>query len=120
MPAEQAAGATVGYTVRFESAVSSRTRIEVVTEGVLVRRLQRDPALPGVSAVLLDEFHERNLDGDLCLALCCEARSSSPFQRTRITHMYNSSPRSPTSSSGLRPRPQPGASAMLLRLSSHL
>lgn len=58
----------MGFTVRLESRVSSRTRIEVVTEGVLIRRLQRDPSLPGVAAVILDEFHERSLDADLSLA----------------------------------------------------
>ena len=67
-------GDTVGYTVRGDSAVSSRTRIEVVTQGVLVRRLQRDPSLPGVAALLLDEFHERGVDGDLALVLATQAQ----------------------------------------------
>jgi ATP-dependent helicase HrpB len=67
-------GGTVGYTVRGDSAVGSRTRIEVVTQGVLVRRLQRDPALLGVSALLLDEFHERGVDGDLVLTLAAQAQ----------------------------------------------
>ncbi|KEF33190.1 DEAD/DEAH box helicase [Deinococcus sp. RL] len=62
-------GGTVGSRVRFESRVSARTRIEVVTEGILTRRLQRDPELSGVGLVLLDEFHERSLDADLALAL---------------------------------------------------
>ncbi|MBX3192206.1 MAG: ATP-dependent helicase HrpB [Labilithrix sp.] len=62
-------GETVGYTVRFEDASSRKTRIRFVTEGVLTRRLLADPELRGVSAVLLDEFHERHLQGDVALAL---------------------------------------------------
>jgi ATP-dependent helicase HrpB len=62
-------GGTVGYTVRLERKVSDRTRIEVVTEGILTRRLQTDPELKGVGLVIFDEFHERSLDGDLGLAL---------------------------------------------------
>ncbi|PRX43606.1 ATP-dependent helicase HrpB [Prauserella shujinwangii] len=67
-------GGTVGYSVRGESVVSARTRIEVVTSGLLVRRLQGDPELPGVSVVLLDECHERQLDADLLLALLLDVR----------------------------------------------
>ncbi len=62
-------GERVGYQVRFEQARSARTRILFVTEGVLLRRLRDDPELTRVSAVVLDEFHERHLDGDLALAL---------------------------------------------------
>jgi ATP-dependent helicase HrpB len=62
-------GATVGYRVRGDAAVSRRTRVEVVTEGILTRMLQDDPALDGVAAVLFDEYHERNLVADLGLAL---------------------------------------------------
>ncbi|MCR9145239.1 MAG: ATP-dependent helicase HrpB [bacterium] len=69
-------GETVGYRVRFESRVSKRTRIEVVTEGILTRRIQTDPELSGVALVVFDEFHERNLHGDLALALCLEARDA--------------------------------------------
>ncbi len=69
-------GGTVGYRVRFDSKVGARTRIEVVTDGVFLRQLQEDPTLPGVGAVLFDEFHERRLDSDLVLALCLEARSA--------------------------------------------
>ncbi len=68
------AGQTVGYTMRFERRVSSRTRIEVVTEGILTRRLQRDPCLEGVSLVIFDEFHERSLNADFALALCLEVQ----------------------------------------------
>lgn len=67
-------GGTVGYRVRLESRVSGRTRVEVVTEGVLTRILQDDPTLDGVSAVLFDEFHERNLPGDFGLALALRSR----------------------------------------------
>ena len=62
-------GETVGYRIRFESRVSARTRIEVVTEGVLTRMLLDDPALEGVSAVVFDEFHERSLNTDEAFAL---------------------------------------------------
>ncbi len=62
-------GRTVGYRMRGEARVSDATRIEVVTEGLLTRRLQRDPGLEGVSCVIFDEFHERSLDADLGLAL---------------------------------------------------
>jgi len=68
-------GQTVGFRTRLESAVSSATRIEVVTTGLLVRRLLGDPGLDGVSAVILDEIHERSLDADLALALCLDAQA---------------------------------------------
>ena len=66
------AGETVGYRVRGDAKVSKSTRIEVVTEGILTRMLQSDPDLPGVDAVIFDEFHERSLNADLGLALCLE------------------------------------------------
>jgi ATP-dependent helicase HrpB len=65
-------GQTVGYRVRLDSRVSAATRIEVVTEGVLTRMLQSDPSLEGVGLVIFDEFHERNLNADLGLALCLD------------------------------------------------
>jgi HrpA-like RNA helicase len=65
-------GQTVGYRVRLDSRVSPATRIEVVTEGVLTRRLQSDPSLEGIGLVIFDEFHERSLDSDLGLALCLD------------------------------------------------
>ncbi|GAA3544832.1 ATP-dependent helicase HrpB [Amycolatopsis ultiminotia] len=68
-------GETVGYSVRGDRKVSPRTRIEVVTSGLLVRRVQRDPELAGVSTVLLDECHERHLDADLLLALLLDVRA---------------------------------------------
>jgi ATP-dependent helicase HrpB len=69
-------GETIGYTVRFEDASSARTRVRFVTEGVLTRRLLADPLLRGVSAVLLDEFHERHLQGDVALALLDRLRKT--------------------------------------------
>jgi ATP-dependent helicase HrpB len=67
---EEPVGRTVGYRVRFENKISSQTRIEVVTEGILTRMLQHDNALDGVGLVIFDEFHERSLQADLALALC--------------------------------------------------
>lgn len=72
----ESVGDTVGYQVRFERRIGPRTRIEVITEGLLARRLQSDPDLPGVGLVIFDEFHERSLDADLALALCHDARAS--------------------------------------------
>jgi len=70
----EAVGATVGYRIRFESKTSTATRIEVLTEGILTRRLQNDPALEGVGLVIFDEFHERHLHADLALALCVDSQ----------------------------------------------
>ncbi|MEK7422377.1 MAG: ATP-dependent helicase HrpB [Actinomycetota bacterium] len=69
-------GRTVGYQTRDERMISGETRIEVVTEGVLTRRLQHDPELPGVAIVIFDEVHERNLPTDLGLALALDVRST--------------------------------------------
>jgi ATP-dependent helicase HrpB len=69
-------GEAVGYRVRMDTRVGPRTRIEIVTEGVLTRLLQDDPALTGYAAVIFDEFHERSLQADLALALCLETRSA--------------------------------------------
>ena len=68
-------GGTVGYRIRFENRVSARTRIEVVTEGILTRMLQDDPMLEGVGALLFDEFHERHLSADLGLALALDVQA---------------------------------------------
>ncbi len=65
-------GRTVGFRTRLDSAVSAETRIEVITEGLLVRRLQSDPGLDGIAAVILDEIHERSLESDLALAFCLD------------------------------------------------
>ena len=69
-------GVTVGYRMRLDTRVSRDTRIEVLTEGVLTRLLQSDPALEGVAAVIFDEFHERSLQADLGLALSLDARAT--------------------------------------------
>ncbi|QTN47039.1 ATP-dependent helicase HrpB [Ectopseudomonas mendocina] len=68
-------GETVGYRIRLDSKVGPNTHIEVVTEGILARRLQDDPALDGVGLVIFDEFHERSLDADLALALTLNGRA---------------------------------------------
>lgn len=72
----ESVGDTVGWRTRDDTKVSANTRIEVITEGILTRRIQRDPNLPGVSAVLFDEFHERSVHADLGLALALEVRES--------------------------------------------
>ncbi|MFN8229426.1 MAG: ATP-dependent helicase HrpB [Bacteroidia bacterium] len=63
-------GETIGYKIRFENCTSKKTRIEVVTEGILTRQLQKDNTLNNVGIIIFDEFHERNLNSDLALALC--------------------------------------------------
>ena len=69
-------GDRVGYAMRGEKVSSAQTRIEVVTTGLLVQRMQRDPELPGVAAVVIDECHERHLDADLLLAFCIDVRDT--------------------------------------------
>src|SRR5205823_1035350 len=73
-----ALGGEVGYQVRFDRKTSAATRIELVTEGVLTRRLLGDRELRGVGCVIVDEFHERHLDGDLALALVARLRATRP------------------------------------------
>jgi len=68
-------GRTVGYRVRLDSKVSQETRIEVITEGILTRMIQDDPALEDVACVVFDEFHERSLNADLSLALALDAQA---------------------------------------------
>jgi ATP-dependent helicase HrpB len=65
-------GQTVGYSIRFDSKLSQATRIEVVTEGILTRRIQNDPLMDGIAMVIFDEFHERSLQADLGLALALD------------------------------------------------
>lgn len=74
--AGSAVGAEIGYAVRGERRSGPSTRVEVVTTGLLVRRLQRDPELAGVGTVILDEVHERSLDADLALAFCLDVRAT--------------------------------------------
>ena len=71
---EEEVGQTVGYRIRLDTKVSSKTKIEVVTEGILTRMLHNDNALEEVGLVIFDEFHERNLQADLAMALCREAQ----------------------------------------------
>jgi ATP-dependent helicase HrpB len=68
-------GQTVGYRMRLQTKVGKGTRIEIITEGILTRMLQQDPSLEEVGLVIFDEFHERNLDSDLALALCLKGRA---------------------------------------------
>jgi len=79
---DERVGETVGYRMRLDTRVGSNTRIEVITEGVLTRMLQSDPALEGVGCVIFDEFHERSLTADLGLALSLDARTQlgAPFR----------------------------------------
>jgi ATP-dependent helicase HrpB len=72
---QETVGSTVGFRIRGETRVGPHTRIEVVTEGILTRMLQYDPALPGVSCVLFDEFHERSIHADLGLALTLDVQA---------------------------------------------
>ncbi len=73
---DEPVGGTVGYAVRGDRRSSRRTRVEVVTTGLLLRRIQHDPELAGVGAVVLDEVHERHLDADLTLALLVDVRAN--------------------------------------------
>lgn len=96
-------GDTVGYRVRLDARVSARTRIEVVTEGILTRRLHDDPALDGVALVIFDEFHERHLHTDLAAALCLDAQAllrpdlkllvmSATLDVAPLTHLLDGAP----------------------------
>ncbi|ROP38219.1 ATP-dependent helicase HrpB [Saccharothrix texasensis] len=96
-------GQTVGYSVRGDRKTSRHTRVEVVTSGLLVRRLQHDPELAGVGTVLLDECHERHLDADLLLALLLDARAglrpdlrllatSATVAAERLAHLLGDAP----------------------------
>ncbi len=69
-------GATVGYAVRFERRIGTATRLEVVTEGVLARRIRSDPELAGTGLLIFDEFHERSLDADMSLALALDVQGA--------------------------------------------
>lgn len=80
----ESAGETVGYVTRDDRVVSDDTVVEVITDGILVRRLQRRPDLPDVAAVVFDEFHERSLQADLGLALALEVRELRPDLRVAV------------------------------------
>jgi len=73
---DEPVGKTVGYQVRNERKISTETKLEIVTEGILIRRLQQDPELNGTGLVIFDEFHERSLEADLALALCLDSQSA--------------------------------------------
>jgi ATP-dependent helicase HrpB len=99
----EAVGDTVGYRVRLDSKISPRTRIEVVTEGVFTRMILDDPELTGVAAVIFDEVHERNLEGDLALALALDSQSglrgdlrllamSATLDGSRVAELMGSAP----------------------------
>ena len=72
---DEPVGKTVGYRIQLDNKTGPETVIEVVTEGILTNRLQSDPSLEGVAAVIFDEFHERNLQADLGLALCLDCQA---------------------------------------------
>lgn len=76
LAAREAVGQTIGYATRMDSKISAATRVLVLTEGIFVNRIQADPELAGVSAVLFDEVHERSLDSDFGLALALEAQGA--------------------------------------------
>ena len=101
--------------MRLETRVGRSTRIEVVTDGVLLRMLQTDPSLSGVGAVLFDEFHERNVDADLALALCLDAQA---LGRPDLRCVRPFAPRPVLQPPALQPpcsRPLPPASARVRR-----
>ncbi len=69
-------GQRIGYQIRNERRVSRETQLEIVTEGILTRRLQQDPELSDVALVIFDEFHERSLHADLALSLCLDVQAA--------------------------------------------
>src|SRR5262249_41074133 len=85
-------GRTVGYQVRFEDVSSKATRIRFVTEGVLTRRLTSDPELRGVGAVLIDEFHERHLHGDVALAWLRRLQTRRPLHLVVMSATLDAAP----------------------------
>ena len=100
---DEKVGETVGYRVRMDSKVGPKTRIEVVTEGVLIRKLQSDPELNDVGLLIFDEFHERSIEADLGLALSLDAQEglredlkilvmSATLDGERIAHLMNDAP----------------------------
>lgn len=87
-------GLFAGYRTRVDSAISEHTRIEVLTEGLFLRRLLSDPMLEGVACVILDEIHERSLDADLALAFCLDLQRSlrPPASGSHVRHGGNRTP----------------------------
>src|SRR6185312_2602101 len=101
--AGEAVGGTIGYRMRLDTQIGPATRIEVVTDGILIRMLQEDAALEGVGALIFDEFHERGLDADLGLALALEAQRhlredlrilvmSATLDGARVAHLLGGAP----------------------------
>ena len=72
---DEPVGQTVGYRIKGESKVSSNTKLEIITEGILTRMIQQDPELEGIAAIVFDEFHERSIHSDFGLALALEVHS---------------------------------------------
>jgi len=100
---DESVGGTIGYRMRLDTRISRGTRLEVITEGVLTRLLQEDPALEGVAAVVFDEFHERSLQADLGLALTLDARAvltpdlrilvmSATLEASAVAHLIGEAP----------------------------
>lgn len=77
-------GRQIGYRIRFESRISPATKVEVVTEGILIRQLQNDPELAKVGLIIFDEFHERSIQADLGLALCLDLCQLRPDLRLLV------------------------------------
>ena len=70
----ESVGKTVGYRIRFDTKVSSNTKLEVLTEGILTRMIHQDNGLEGIGLIIFDEFHERSIHADVAMALCREAQ----------------------------------------------
>ena len=95
-------GGLIGYRIRFDTQISTRTRIEVVTEGVFIRMIQRDPELKGIGLVIFDEFHVRSINSDLALALCLDIQElrddlkilimSATMDSIRVSELMNKAP----------------------------
>lgn len=95
-------GGLIGYRIRFDTKISSRTQVEVVTEGILIRMMQQDPELSGVGLVVFDEFHERTLLADLALALCLDVQAlrgdlkmmvmSATMDTSRVSQLLDDAP----------------------------
>jgi ATP-dependent helicase HrpB len=100
--ADDTPGGLVGYRIRFDTQISSRTKIEVVTEGVFTRMIQKDPDLNGIGLIIFDEFHVRSINSDLALALCLDIQElrdnlkimvmSATMDSMRVSELMNKAP----------------------------
>jgi len=99
----ESVGQTIGYHVRNDRRVSQQTRLEIITEGILTRRIQQDPELQGVGLIIFDEFHERSIHADLALSLCLDVQSglradlkllvmSATLDADAVSHFLNQAP----------------------------